>query len=106
MRGEKRPLQGQSSNGDEEGEEDLEAKRRRVLEESRDIDADDSSEVEEDSDEEEDSDDDEDAELQRELERVRREREEKKKKEVCLTCTEIQTIRGIIHANHYFLGGL
>ncbi|PTB41432.1 complexed with cef1p [Trichoderma asperellum] len=81
VRGEKRPLQGQSSNGDEEGEEDLEAKRRRVLEESRDIDADDSSEVEEDSDEEEDSDDDEDAELQRELERVRREREEKKKKE-------------------------
>lgn len=75
-RGEKRS---QSANGEEE--EDLEAKRRRILEESRDIDADDDSEEEEDSDEDEDSDDDEDAELQRELERVRREREEKKKKE-------------------------
>ncbi|KAL7963891.1 Pre-mRNA-splicing factor Cwf15/Cwc15 [Trichoderma compactum] len=75
-RGEKRS---QSVNGEEE--EDLEAKRRRILEESRDIDADDDSEEEEDSDEDEDSDDDEDAELQRELERVRREREEKKKKE-------------------------
>ncbi|OAA38563.1 Cwf15/Cwc15 cell cycle control protein [Metarhizium rileyi] len=61
-----------------DGEEDYEAKRRRILEETRDIDADDSSEDEEDS--EEDSED-EDAELQRELERVRREREEKKKRE-------------------------
>ncbi|KAH7313406.1 Pre-mRNA-splicing factor Cwf15/Cwc15 [Stachybotrys elegans] len=65
----------------EGGEEDLEAKRRRILEESRDIDADDSSEEEEDSDDDDDDSDDEDAELQRELERVRREREEKKKKE-------------------------
>ncbi|KAL7823415.1 Pre-mRNA-splicing factor Cwf15/Cwc15 [Trichoderma gracile] len=77
VRGEKRS---QSTNG--EGErEDLEAKRRRILEESRDIDADDDSEEEEDSDEDDDSEDDEDAELQRELERVRREREEKKRKE-------------------------
>lgn len=65
-------------------EEDLEAKRRRILEETREIDADDDSEADDDSSEEEDSDDDEDAELQRELERVRREREEKKKKEVWL----------------------
>lgn len=63
-------------------EEDLEAKRRRILAETRDIDADDDSEEEEDSDDDDDSEDDEDAELQRELERVRREREEKKKKEV------------------------
>ncbi|OWT43083.1 short chain dehydrogenase/reductase [Pochonia chlamydosporia 170] len=65
-----------SSNGEDE---DPEAKRRRILEETRDIDADDSSEEEE-EDSDDDSDD-EDAELQRELERVRREREEKKKRE-------------------------
>lgn len=69
--------------GGDEDVEDLETKRRRILEETRDIDADDDSEEEEDSDDEDDDDsDDEDAELQRELERVRREREEKKKKEV------------------------
>lgn len=73
---EKRPL---PPAGD--GEEDYEAKRRRILEETRDIDADDSSE-EEDEDSDDESEDDEDAELQRELERVRREREEKKKREV------------------------
>lgn len=69
--------------GDEGEEEDLEAKRRRILEESRDIDADDDDSDEDDgSDDDDDSDDDdEDAELQRELERVRREREEKKKRE-------------------------
>lgn len=76
--GEKRPV---STDGDEE---DYEAKRRRILQETRDIDADDSSEEEEDSDDD-DSEDDEDAELQRELERVRREREEKKKREVNFT---------------------
>lgn len=66
-------------------EEDLEAKRRRILAETRDIDADDDSEEdEEDSDDDDDSDDDSDAELQRELDRVRREREERKKKEVSL----------------------
>lgn len=66
-------------------EEDLEAKRRRILAETRDIDADDDSEEdEEDSDDDDDSDDDSDAELQRELDRVRREREERKKKEVRL----------------------
>ncbi|CAM1502931.1 Fc.00g077070.m01.CDS01 [Cosmosporella sp. VM-42] len=64
--------------GDED--EDIDAKRRRILAETRAIDADDSEEDEEDS-EEDDSDDDSDAELQRELDRVRREREEKKKKE-------------------------
>ncbi|KAG4257193.1 hypothetical protein BFJ72_g13227 [Fusarium proliferatum] len=67
-----------------DGEEgDLEAKRRRILAETRDIDADDSEEDDDDDDSEddEDSDDDSDAELQRELDRVRREREERKKKE-------------------------
>jgi hypothetical protein len=69
--------------GDDADEEDLDAKRRRILAETRDIDADDSEEDEEDSDDDDDdSDDDSDAELQRELDRVRREREEKKKKEV------------------------
>ncbi|KAI5459922.1 Pre-mRNA-splicing factor Cwf15/Cwc15 [Mariannaea sp. PMI_226] len=78
--GMKRPL---PAAGQEDGDENLEAKRRRILEESRDIDADDSEEDEEDSDDDDDSDSDEDsdAELQRELDRVRREREEKKKKE-------------------------
>lgn len=62
-------------------EEDFETKRRRILEESREIDADDTdSDEASDSDSDSDSDD-EDAELQRELERVRREREEKKKRE-------------------------
>ncbi|KAK0386294.1 hypothetical protein NLU13_6131 [Sarocladium strictum] len=72
-----------AAGGDAE-EEDYEAKRRRILEETRDIDADEDSEEDDDDDDDDDddsSDDDEDAELQRELERVRREREEKKKKE-------------------------
>lgn len=58
----------------------MEAKRRRILEETRDMDKDDSSEEESASDSDSDSDD-EDAELQRELARVRLEREEKKKRE-------------------------
>lgn len=63
-----------------DGEEDLEAKRRRILEETRELDRDDSSDEDSASDSDSDSDD-EDAELQRELARVRLEREEKKKKE-------------------------
>ncbi|ORY69846.1 Pre-mRNA-splicing factor Cwf15/Cwc15 [Pseudomassariella vexata] len=76
----KRPLELTSQ---ADGEEDSEAKRRRILEETRDIDAD----SEDDSDEEaEGSDDDSDeedeqAELQRELEKIRRERAEKREKE-------------------------
>ncbi|KAI1378347.1 Pre-mRNA-splicing factor Cwf15/Cwc15 [Hypoxylon crocopeplum] len=79
----KRPLEITSrANGDDEGEEDPEAKRRRILEESRDIDAD-SEEDEDEDDSEEDSDDEEDeeAELQRELEKIKRERAEKREKE-------------------------
>lgn len=68
-----------------EGDEDPEAKRRRILEETRDIDADDSEEDDEDDDSNSDSDDDEDdevAELQRELEKIKRERAEKREREV------------------------
>ncbi|KAK8050009.1 cwf15 cwc15 cell cycle control [Apiospora phragmitis] len=64
-------------------EEDPEAKRRRILEESRDIDADDDDddddEDDDNSEEEEDSDD--EAELQRELEKIRREKAEQREKE-------------------------
>jgi hypothetical protein len=71
----------------EEGEagdaEDPEAKRRRILEETRDIDAESEDDAEGDS-SEDDSDDDEDetAELQRELEKIKRERAEKREEEV------------------------
>ncbi|KAI2630876.1 Pre-mRNA-splicing factor Cwf15/Cwc15 [Hypoxylon sp. NC1633] len=77
----KRPLELTSkSDGDEE---DPEAKRRRILEESRDIDADSEEEDEDEDDSEEDSDDEDDdeAELRRELEKIRRERAEKREKE-------------------------
>lgn len=79
----KRPLE-LTSHAD--GEEDPEAKRRRILEESRDIDADseddsNGSGSDEDESEEEDDDEDEDAELERELEKIRRERAEKRARE-------------------------
>ncbi|KAI1105943.1 Pre-mRNA-splicing factor Cwf15/Cwc15 [Jackrogersella minutella] len=77
----KRPLE-LTSQADGE-EDDPDAKRRRILEESRDVDAD-SEDDDEDDDSEEDSDDDEEdeeAELQRELEKIRRERAEKREKE-------------------------
>ncbi|KAL8783931.1 MAG: hypothetical protein Q9213_004261 [Squamulea squamosa] len=65
-----------------EGEEDIEAKRRRVLEETRHIDAD--SEGSSNASSEEDSDDEEDetAELLRELEKIKKERAEKQAQEV------------------------
>ncbi|QPH12328.1 complexed with cef1p [Epichloe festucae Fl1] len=68
-------------------QEDYDSKRRRILEETRALDADDSDESgndgssDSDDDDDDDDDDDEEAELARELERVRREREEKKKRE-------------------------
>jgi protein CWC15 len=81
----KRPLAlTDTANGAEE--EDSEAKRRKILEETRDIDADDTDDSagggeDDDSDSDSDSDsDDEEAELQRELERVRRERAEKRER--------------------------
>lgn len=76
----KRPLEITSQ---ADGEEDPDAKRRRILEESRDIDADseDDSENDSEDDSDEDSEDDEDAELQRELEKIKRERAEKRERE-------------------------
>ncbi|KAF2965302.1 hypothetical protein GQX73_g8265 [Xylaria multiplex] len=76
----KRPLEITSQAG---GEEDPDAKRRRILEESRDIDADSDGSSEDDSedDSDEDSEDDEDAELQRELDKIKRERAEKRERE-------------------------
>ncbi|POS86323.1 Cwf15/Cwc15 cell cycle control protein, partial [Erysiphe pulchra] len=70
----------EDGNVDEGADEDPDIKRRRILEETRDIDAD--TEDEEDS-SEEDSEDDEDetAELQRELEKIKRERAEKRELE-------------------------
>jgi len=62
-------------------EGDLEAKRRRILEETRDIDADSDRSDESDSSEEESDDEDETAELQRELEKIKRERAEKREQE-------------------------
>lgn len=78
----KRRLEGPSDEGGNE-DDDPEAKRRRILEESRDIDAD-SDGGSDDSSNEEDSDDEEDetAELMRELEKIKKERAEQKEKEV------------------------
>ncbi|KAG9682861.1 hypothetical protein KCU95_g10208, partial [Aureobasidium melanogenum] len=68
---------GEGQEGDQE-EEDYEAKRRRVLEETRDVDADsdDGSEEDSDSSDDEDDDDDEEAELMRELAKIKAERAE------------------------------
>lgn len=77
----KRQLEAGPGEGADGEEEDMEAKRRRVLAETRDIDAasntSESESSEEDSDEE-----DETAELLRELEKIKRERAEKKEQEV------------------------
>ena len=70
----------QHENGD--AEEDPEAKRRRILEETRDIDADSEEDDEDDSSEDDSDDEDETAELQRELEKIKRERAEKREQEV------------------------
>ncbi|KAI1213056.1 Pre-mRNA-splicing factor Cwf15/Cwc15 [Annulohypoxylon truncatum] len=75
--GTKRPLPIASQADDDEGGEDPEAKRQRVLAETRDIDEE--SEVD-DSDEDSDEED-EEAELLRELERVRQERAQKREEE-------------------------
>jgi protein CWC15 len=70
----------QLENSDEE--ETPEAKRRRILEETRDIDADSEEDDEDDSSEDDSEDEDETAELQRELEKIKRERAEKREQEV------------------------
>jgi protein CWC15 len=64
---------------DDDADEDPEAKRRRILEETRDIDADSDGGADSDSSDEES--DDEEAELMRELEKIKRERAEQKARE-------------------------
>ena len=71
-----------------DGEEDIASKRRRILEETRDIDADsDGSESESSSDDSDEEEEDETAELLRELEKIKRERAEQKEKEVINSTT-------------------
>jgi len=86
-------LLGPEAGEDEAEDEDPEAKRRRILEETREIDADsdgaDSDSSSEDSDEEED----ETAELMRELEKIKRERAEQKAKEEAENAAEEQEKR-------------
>ncbi|KAJ5605543.1 Cwf15/Cwc15 cell cycle control protein [Penicillium lagena] len=78
----KRQLEGAPGNGaDGDAEEDPEAKRRRILEETRDIDADSDGSEDDSSEEESDDDEDEAAELMRELEKIKKERLEQKEKE-------------------------
>ncbi|KAL9028016.1 MAG: hypothetical protein Q9196_003553 [Gyalolechia fulgens] len=67
---------------DGEGEEDVESKRRRVLEETRQIDADSEGSSSTSSDEDSDEEEDETAELLRELEKIKKERAEKQAREV------------------------
>lgn len=83
--GTKRAIEGGEASGSEDGEENLEAKRRRVLEETMDIDADSEGGGESDSSDEESDDDEEDetAELLRELEKIKKERAEAREREVC-----------------------
>lgn len=76
----KRPLQLEQGHGSAE-DEDVDTKRRRILEETRDIDADSDGQGS-DSSEEESEEEDETAELMRELEKIKRERAEEKAKEV------------------------
>ncbi|KAF3480481.1 Cwf15/Cwc15 cell cycle control family protein [Arthroderma uncinatum] len=66
---------------DENATEDPEAKRRRILEETRDIDADSDGGDSDSSEEDSDDDEDETAELMRELEKIKRERAEQREKE-------------------------
>ncbi|KAJ5815654.1 hypothetical protein N7474_007431 [Penicillium riverlandense] len=80
----KRQLDAARSDGsgaDGDAEEDPEAKRRRILEETRDIDADSDGSEDDSSEEESDDDEDEAAELMRELEKIKKERLEQKEKE-------------------------
>ncbi|KAI6246799.1 Pre-mRNA-splicing factor cwc15 [Erysiphe necator] len=65
---------------DEGADEDPDIKRRRILEESRDIDAD-SEDEEESSEDDSEDEEDETAELQRELEKIKRERAERREQE-------------------------
>lgn len=74
-------------------EEDEEAKRRRILEETRDIDKDDSDADDDSSDEDSDDEEDEQEQLMRELERIKRERAEAKAKEEAEKASKEQDAR-------------
>ncbi|KAI9841069.1 MAG: hypothetical protein M1837_001040 [Sclerophora amabilis] len=78
----KRRIENGSRDEDPSGEEDPEAKRRRILEETRDIDADsDGPSDNSSSDESDDDEEDETAELLRELEKIKKERAEQRERE-------------------------
>ncbi|KAI9038022.1 uncharacterized protein KD926_011360 [Aspergillus affinis] len=77
----KRQLEGAPTGEEELEEEDPEAKRRRILEETRDIDADSDGSEEDSSEDDSDDDEDEAAELMRELEKIKKERQQQKEKE-------------------------
>ena len=79
--GSKRRIEAGNDQAGSEDEDDIDTKRRKILEETRDIDAD-SDDSEEDSSEEESEEEDETAELMRELEKIKRERAEQREKEV------------------------
>lgn len=78
---------------DIEEAEDPDAKRRRVLEETRDIDADSAGSDEEDSSDEESDEEDETAELMREFEKIKKERAEQKAREEAELAAEEQEKR-------------
>ncbi|RKF54175.1 Pre-mRNA-splicing factor cwc15 [Golovinomyces cichoracearum] len=78
---EKRKIEASKEEGIKEEEEDIEFKRIRILEETRDIDADSQQDEQESSEDDSDDDEDETAELQRELEKIKRERAEKRDQE-------------------------
>lgn len=77
----KRALEDAPPRLDSPEDEDPEAKRRRILEETRDIDADSDGADSDSSDEDSDDEEDETAELMRELEKIKRERAEQKAKD-------------------------
>ncbi|RPB08926.1 Cwf15/Cwc15 cell cycle control protein [Morchella conica CCBAS932] len=80
--GTKRAIENGGIGGENAEEENAEIKRRRVLEETRDIDADsDGGSASESSDEESDDEEDETAELLRELEKIKKERAEARERE-------------------------
>lgn len=87
----KRELEESLSDDDEN--EDPDAKRRRVLEETREIDADSEDDDDSESSEEESDEEDETAELMRELEKIKRERAEQKAREEAEQAKEAQDQR-------------
>jgi protein CWC15 len=89
----KRALKDVPSESDGPEDEDPEAKRRRILEETRDIDADSDGADSDSSDEDSDDEEDETAELMRELEKIKRERAEQKAKEDAEKATQEQEAR-------------